>query len=417
MKRRVVVTGMGVLAPNGNNVDAFKEAIFSGKSGIGQITRFDAEKFKTKVVGEVKNFDPVDYMPVAVMRKVDRFAQLGIASTQMALMDAKLKGEDSLLSKAAVIIGSGVGGASFHEEMIMAYVDAKDPKKMAASSVPRITPNAVSAYIALENQIKGSNYVISTACSSSANAIGEAFKRVQNGVSDIVITGGTEATITPITIGMYEAMMVLGSSLTKRDSDASRPFDKTRNGFVMAEGSACLVLEELESALNRNANIHAEVIGFASNCGAYHMVAPNPSGEDAQEVMEKAINDADISKEQVGYINAHGTSTKYNDLAETRAIKNLLGRKAYQIPISGIKSMIGHTIGASAAIQAVATCLSLKHGCLAPTINLTNSDPECDLDYIAEGARKKGVNVAITNSFGFGSNNVTIVIRRWGNGE
>lgn len=415
-KRRVVVTGMGVLAPNGIGVEEFQKAIFSGTSGIGAITRFDATAFKTKVAGEIKNFDPVDYMPVAVMRKADRFAQLGIASASMALKDAKLNKGDPLLSEAAIIIGSGLGGAVFHEEMIVAYVDAQSPKKIAASSVPRITPNAVSAYVALENQIKGSNYVISTACSSSANAIGEGFKRVQGGVSNIVITGGTEATIMPVNIGMYEAMMVLGSSLTGEASEASRPFDQTRNGFVMAEGSACLILEELESALNRGANIHAEILGFASNCGAYHMVAPNPSGEDAQEVMKKAIGDAGISIEQIDYINAHGTSTKYNDLAETRAIKNLFGERAYQIPISGIKSMIGHTIGASAAIQAVATCLSLKSGYLAPTINLKNPDPECDLDYIAEGVRKKEVEAAISSSFGFGSNNAAVVIRRWQNG-
>lgn len=416
-KRRVVVTGMGVLAPNGIGVEEFQRAIFSGKSGIRSITRFDATAFKTKVAGEAQGFDPLNYMPIAVVRKTDRFAQLGLAAANMALKEAGLDKGHSLLKEAAVIIGSGAGGSSFHEEMIAVFLESHQPKKLAASSVSRITSNAVSAYIALENQIKGSNYVISTACSSSANAIGEAFKKVQNGASDVVVAGGVEAPITPVTIGMYEAMMVLGSSLSEKESEASRPFDKTRNGFVMAEGSACLILEELESALSRKANIYAEIIGFASNCGAYHMVAPNPSGEDAQEVMKKAIDDAGISIEQIDYINAHGTSTKYNDLAETRAIKNLFGGRAHQIPVSGIKSMIGHTIGASAAIQAVATCLSLRCGYLAPTINLKNSDPECDLDYIVEGGRKKEIEIAISNSFGFGSNNAAVIIRRWKNGK
>ena len=301
----------------------------------------------------------------------------------------------------------------FHEEVIIEFVRTLDPKKVAASSVPRITPNAVSAYIALENKINGPNYVISTACSSSANAIGEAFKRVQSGRNTIALAGGTEATITPVNIAMYEAMMVLGSSLTGRVEDASRPFDRTRNGFVMSEGSACLILEDLEHALCRNAPIYAEIIGFDSNCGAYHMVAPNPTGEDAAAVMRQAICDAGISVNDIDYINAHGTSTKYNDLAETRAIKNVFGERASRIPISGLKSMIGHTVGASAAIQAVASCLSLVHSFVPPTINLNNSDPECELDYVPNKGRDFSINMVISNSFGFGSNNASIVIRRY----
>lgn len=413
MKRRVVVTGMGVVAPNGIGRGQFAEAIFAGKSGIGPITRFDPAMLKTRIAAEVKNFDPVDFMAVPVMRKTDRFAQLGLAATKMALDEAGLQRDNPSLQKAAVIFGSGLGGSCFHEEMIFTVLETHNLKKVSASSVPRITPNAVTAHIALENNIRGPNQVISTACSSSANAIGEAFQRIRDRGMSMVITGGAEATISIVNMALYDAMMVLGSSLSEDIIKASRPFDVTRNGFVMGEGAACLVLEELNHAKSRGANIIAEIVGFGSNCGAYHMVAPNPTGEDAKEAMEMALNDAGIDKDQVDHIEAHGTSTKLNDLSETQAIKALFGQRAKQIPISGIKSMIGHTIGASAAIQAVAICLSLQTGILPPTINLENPDPECDLDYVPNKAREKKINVAVSNSFGFGSNNGSLVFRKW----
>src|SRR3989338_10070023 len=290
-------------------------------------------------------------MPIAVARKTDRFAQFGVATAKMALDDARLLEETSDLTKAAVIIGSGLGGLNFHEEMMFAALET-NPRRIAASSVPRITPNAVSAYIAIQYKIKGPNQVISTACSSGANAIGEAFRKIRNGDVNIAVTGGVEATISLVNMAMYQAMMVLGTPLNGNPETASRPFDKTRNGFVMGEAAACLVLEELNHALNRGAQIYAEIVGFSSNCGAYHMVAPDPSGDDAKEVMKEAINDAESKEEEIDYISAHGTSTKLNDLAETRAIKSLLGKRAYQIPVSSIKSMIGHTIGAAGAVQA-----------------------------------------------------------------
>lgn len=410
MHNRVVITGLGVLAANGIGVESFSSALFSGVSGIKPITAFDASNFKTKVAGEIYGFDPEDFMEIATVRKTDRFAQLGIAAAKMAIEDTGvLTQEGGVLEKAGVFIGSGLGGLMFHEEMIHAFIEGK---KIAASAVPRITPNAVSAYIALTFKIKGPNLIISTACSSSAQAIGEAFHKVRSGMLDMAIAGGVEATLTPVNVSLYEAMMVLGSSISDKPSEASRPFDSTRNGFIMGEGGACLILENYEKAKKRGARIYAEIAGFGSNCGAYHMVAPDPSGEDAKEVMQKAILDADLSLSDVNYINAHGTATKYNDLAETKAIKSLFGKRAYDIPISGIKSTIGHTIGASGAIQAVATCLSINNDIAAPTMNLKHPDPECDLDYVPNQSRKFKVNVVLSNSFGFGSNNASLLFKK-----
>ncbi len=413
MRRRVVVTGMGVLAPNGNGITAFRDALFSGKSGIGPITRFDSSFLDVKIAGEVKGFDAADYMPIAIARKTDRFSQLGVATAKMALEDARLSLEDPDIKKAAIIIGSGLGGQNFHEEMMYAVLETSNPKKVAASSVPRITPNAVSAYIAFQFKIKGPNQVISTACSSSAQAIGEAFHKVRYGEMNIAITGGVEATITLVNMALYQAMMVLGSPINGNPETASRPFDKTRNGFVMGEGAACLILEEMNRAIARGAHIYAEVVGFGSNCGAYHMVSPDPSGDDAKAAMKVALADSELDETMVDYISAHGTSTKLNDLAETRAIKALLGVRAYKVPVSSIKSMIGHTIGAAGAIQAVSCCLALEHGIIPPTTNLNNPDEECDLDYVPNKSRKKEIDVVISNSFGFGSNNAALVFKKF----
>ncbi len=410
--RRVVVTGMGVLAPNGNTVKEFADAIFSGKSGIGPITRFDPSKLKIKIAAEVKYFKPDDYMPIAIVRKTDRFAQLGIAASRMAIADAQLSQEINGLSEAAVVIGSGLGGQNFHEEQIHAFIEF-GANGVATSTIPRIAPNAVSAYIAIQNKIKGPNQVISTACSSGAQAIGEAFHKVRNGEVDIAVTGGVEAAISIVNVALYQAMLVLGTSVTGNIEDASRPFDATRNGFVMGEGAACLILEELNRAIERHAPIHAEIIGFGSNCGAYHMVAPDPTGEDAKEAMNVALRDANLSYKDVDYVSAHGTSTKLNDVVETRAVKALMGKHAYNVPISSIKSMIGHTIGASGAIQAIACCVSLERDGLPPTMHLNNLDPECDLDYVPNKARTKKTNIILSNSFGFGSNNAVLIFKKF----
>ena len=409
MKRCVVITGLGVLAPNGIGKEKFAEAMFSGKSGISFITLFDKNKSKVKIAGEVASFDPSDYIPLSVIRKTDRFVHLGLAATKLALEDSKLDLNDRRLKSAAVIVGSGQGGLTFHEQTIIEYLESG--KKALASAVPKITSNAVSAYIAIEYGITGMNQVISTACSSSSQAIGQAFRNIQQGLCDVALTGGVEAPISPVMMEMYNSMLVLGDSPNGDPTKASRPFDLTRNGFVLSEGAAILVLEELENAKKRRANVYAEIIGFGSNCGAYHMVTPNPSGEDAAEAMEMALEDADVGINEVDYINAHGTSTKQNDLAETNAVKKLFGKQAYKVPISSIKSMIGHTIGAAGAIEAVACCLAIEQKMIPPTINLDHPDTVCDLDYVPHKARSADVKTALSNSFGFGSNNAALIIR------
>lgn len=409
MKRRVVVTGLGVLAPNGIGGGAFAKALEEGKSGIGPITLFEPLDLKVKFAAEVKNFDAADYMAIATARKTDRFAQFGVAAARMAMEESGIWGDSDILENAGVIIGSGLGGSNFHEDMIKAVVEAQSVRKVAASSVPRITPNAVSAYIALESNIKGPNLVISTACSSGSQAIAEGLMRIASGQSDVIIAGGVDAPVSLVNMAMYEAMYVLGSPRDRDFCDASRPFDKSRNGFVMGEGAACLVLEDYETAKNRGASMYAFVGGAASNCGAYHMVAPNPSGGDAKDVMELALADAKVNACDVDYISAHGTSTKLNDVAETNAVKLLMGEDSKRVPVSSIKSMIGHTIGAAGAIQAVAACLSIKKSFIPPTINYKEKDPECDLDYVPNQARHKKIRHILSNSFGFGSNNCSIV--------
>ncbi len=413
MKRRVVITGLGVVAPNAVGIKDFEDALRTGRSGLGPITRFDATGFKVKTVGEIKNFDPVDFMPIAVVRKTDRFVHLGVAAAKMALTDSHIEAGQAILKPATVIIGSGLGGALFHEETIIDIVRSGDIRSAAASAVPRITPNAVSAYIALHFGITGLNQVISTACSSSAHAIGESFHKVRRGDVDLAITGGAEATISLVNIGMYQAMQVLGSSMTDVHENASRPFDATRNGFVMGEGAACLVLESLEHARARNAKIYAEIVGYGANCGAYHMVAPNPTGEDAAAVMKMAVDDSGLALTDIDYINAHGTSTKHNDISETRAIKLLFSERAKKIPVSSIKSTTGHTIGAAGAIEAVASCLALYAKFIPPTMNLNNPDSECDLDYVPNKMREAELRAVLSNSFGFGSNNAALVFKKW----
>lgn len=410
--KRVVVTGLGVVAPNGVGVKEFGEAIFSGKSGIKSITSFDTSKSRIKFGGEVGDFDPIDYMPIHVVRKTDRFVHLGLAAAKMAIEQANLHLDLDRLQKACVIVGSGQGGLMFHEQTIINFIEKGGVGKTAASAVPRITSNAVSAYIALQYNIRGINQVISTACSSGAQAIGQAYRNIQLGVCELAVTGGVEAPLSPVMIEMYNSMMVLGSDPSDDPEKVSKPFDLNRNGFVISEGAGILVLESLDSAIARGAAIYAEVCGFGSNCGAYHMVTPNPTGEDAASAMNEALSDAALNPCDINYINAHGTSTKWNDLSETKAIKIVFDREAANIPISSIKSMTGHTIGGAGALEAVASCLTLINNIIPPTINLNTPDPECDLDYVANEARQVKVNVVMSNSFGFGSNNAVLIFRR-----
>jgi len=407
------VTGLGAVAPNGVGKDMFAEALSEGRSGVSWVTAFDPSGVRVKIAGEVRRLDPLDYIPDQLLRKIDRFAQLGLVAAQLAVEDAKLSNPpNGYLTHAGLIVGSGQGGLLFHEQTILDFIRSNGKKKASAGAVQRITPNAVTAHIAIRYGIKGINQVISTACSSGGQAIGQAYRMIQMGLCERVVTGGVEAPISPVMLEMYHSMMVLAGPVNSDPTRASRPFDATREGFVLSEGAGILVLESLDAARERQAPIYAEVIGFGSNCGAYHMVTPDPTGEDASEVMDMALKDAGISPDAIDYIGAHGTSTKQNDLAETRAIKKVFGKRAWRIPISSIKSMIGHTIGAAGGLSAIASCLTIQRGIVPPTINLDHPDPECDLDYVPNTSRQQEIRTVLSNSFGFGSNNVSLIFRR-----
>lgn len=408
---KVVITGMGVLSPAGKTLDDFWDALVHGRSGVGYIQAFDTSEYQVKIGAEVKGFDPAAYVLPGIYRKVDRFAQFGVCAAKMALEDALLEITPDNTNRIGVVIGTGLGGMLFHEEQIISVILNGGPARAMASAVPRISPNSVSSYIAIAYQIKGPNYAVSTACSSGANAIGQALMMLRAGLIDVCIAGGVEAPLTPVTAAAYQALRCL--SVRNHDPEkASRPFDKDRDGFVLGEGAGILVLENADHARKRKAKVYAELAGYGTSCGAYNMVAPQPDGLDAAQAITNALNDSQVALEDIDYINAHGTSTLLNDVAETKAIKHVFGEKAYSIPVSSTKSMIGHTIGAAGAIEAIAAALTLKHQQIHPTINLKNPDPECDLDYVPGESIKRRVKTAISNSFGFGSNNAVLVLRK-----
>lgn len=406
-KRRVVITGLGVVACNGIGRDNFWQANMEGRSGIVRITAFNTDDFETKIAGEVTHFDPCQYIPVEVAKKVDRFVHFGLACSEMALKDSVLDLGSQDKQRIGVVIGSGLGGMMFHEEQMVAILE-KGANRINPSSVPKISPNAVSSHIAIRYGLLGPNMVISTACASASHAIGEAFRKIQWGDMDICVTGGVEATLSRLNFGAYCALRVV-SKKNDVPGQASRPFDLHRDGFVLSEGGGVVILEELEHALKRNAPIYAEVTGYASNSGARHMVMPDLSGDDAARVMADALKDAHIDRLNVDYINAHATSTVANDRAETKAIKNVFGDRAYKIPISSTKSMIGHSLGAAGGIEAVVCALAIKNKFIPPTINYKDKDPECDLDYVPIEGRRAQLNTVMSNSFGFGNCNACIV--------
>jgi len=410
-KRRVVITGLGVVAPNGVGVDNFWQANLQGVSGTGKITRFDVALFASQTAGEVKDFNPCDYMSGLTAQRTDRFVHFGLACAKQAIADAKIDLTQENIKRVGTIIGSGLGGVMFHEEQILAGYQ-KGTHRLNPLCVPKISPNAVSAHIAMQYNLQGINLVISTACSSGANAIGQALHAIQNNEADIVVTGGVEAPLTQFNFGAYDAMRVL-SKRNDPPQGASCPFDKRRDGFVMAEGGAMLILEELGHALKRNASIYAELTGYACNCGANHMVIPKEDGSDAADAMITALKYGNLKPTQISYINAHGTSTQQNDRVETLAIKQAFGDYAYKVPISSTKSMIGHSIGASGAIEAVISCLTIKHQIIPPTINYQQKDSICDLDYVPNQARKAKIQNVLSNSFGFGSNNACLIFGRY----
>lgn len=410
MKKRVVITGIGVVAPNGIGKEPFWRANLEGCSGVDILSSIDVSKFHTKIGAEVRDFDPSRYMPAEVAAKVDRFVHFGLAAAGLALEDSGLDLERTDKQRAGVIMGSGLGGMLFHEEQILASLD-KGAHRVTPACVPRITPNAVAAHVAIQYGLLGPNYVVSTACASGNHAIGEAFNKIQDGRSDVILAGGAEAPLTPYTFGAFYSLRVMSRS-TRPPKAVSRPFDRERDGFVMGEGGAVLVLEELEHALRRSAHIYAEVAGYGLTSGGFHMVMPKPDGEDAARTMSLALLDAGLRPEEVDYINAHGTGTKANDIAETHAIKAVFGDHAHSIPVSSTKSMIGHTIGAAGAIEAVVSCLAIEEQVIPPTMNYEHLDPECDLDYVPNVPRRARVNTVLSNSFGFGSVNACMIFRK-----
>lgn len=404
-KRRVVVTGMGVTACNGVGVEDFWRGNREGRSGISQIDAFATDDFASQIGGQIRGFEPTQFMPEEVARRVDRFVHFGLACAHMALAGSRIELAAEDLDRIGVIIGSGLGGLLFHEEQMVSAFD-RGAHRINPLSVPRISPNAVASQVAIRYGFRGANLVVSTACASGAHAIGEALRKLQYGDLDVCLAGGVEAPLTRFNFGAYCALRVL-SKTNDRPAQASRPFDRMRDGFVMSEGGAMLVLEERERAIKRGAPILAEVIGYASNSGAHHMVMPDPAGIDAARVMRAALKDAGV--DSIDYINAHATSTKANDAAETKAIKAVFGEAAYHIPISSTKSMIGHSLGAAGAIEAVICVKAIEEQFVPPTINLDQPDVECDLDYVAQQGRAHKIRRVLSNSFGFGNCNVALV--------
>ncbi|MDI6709189.1 MAG: beta-ketoacyl-ACP synthase II [Thermoanaerobacterales bacterium] len=411
MGGRVVITGVGVISPLGNELDGFWSALVRGESGIRRITRFDASGFRTQIAGEVPDFDPTLYMDRKEARRMDRFTQFALGATSLAMADAGLDLDEEDRERVGVILGSGIGGIATLEEQARVLYE-KGPGRVSPFFVPMMIGNMAAGQIALAHGLYGPNVTLVTACASSNNAIGDAMRAIMYGEVDVVITGGAEAAITPLALAGFCSMKAL-STRNEEPARASRPFDAGRDGFVMAEGAAILILESEEHARRRGARIYAEVAGYGLSCDAYHMTAPEPEGRGAALAMLRAMADAGVAPDEVDYINAHGTSTPLGDIAETVGIKRAFGAAASRVAISSTKSMTGHLLGAAGALEAVVCAQAIRHGIIPPTINYENSDPECDLDYVPNTARKADVRVALSNGFGFGGHNATLCFRRF----
>jgi len=408
LKRRVVVTGLGLVLPNGIGVEAAWRNTCEGKSGIGLITRFDTSSFQTKIAGEIKGFNPEEYVDRKEIRRMDLFIQYAVAASKIAVDDAGLEIKDGISDRVGVIIGTGLVGLPTIEEYHKVLLE-KGPNKITPFFIPKLIANMASGHVAMHLNAKGPNSCVVTACATGAHCVGDAFRAIQYGDADAMITGGTEANITPLCVGGFNVMRAI-STRNHEPEKACRPFDRDRDGFVISEGAGVLVLEEVDFALRRGARIYAELIGFGMNGDAYHITAPSPNGEGAAKCMKRALEDAGISPEDVDYINAHGTSTPLNDLAETIAIKTVFSEHAHKIPISGTKSMTGHLLGAAGSTEAIFAILTMRDGIVPPTINLENPDPQCDLDYVPNKSREKEVTIAMSNSFGFGGTNAVLIL-------
>ena len=409
-QRRVVVTGLGLVSPLGTGVEKNWQALMEGRSGIRKISRFAAEGFASRIAGEVPDFKAEDYIEAKEIKKMDLFIQYAIGAATMAMGDSGLKIDDQSAEGVGVIIGVGLCGIETIETTKEALLNG-GPRKISPFFIPKVISNLAPGHVAIRYGAKGVNWTPTSACASGTHAIGEAFHLIRRGLQDAVIAGGAEATITPLSVGGFAAMKAL-STRNDEPEQASRPFDKERDGFVIGEGSGIMILEEREQALKRGAKIYAEVIGYAANGDAFHMTAPSPDGEGAARCMRLALKDAGIGPADVDYINAHGTSTEYNDANETTAIKTVFGEQAAKLAVSSTKSMTGHMLGAAGAVEGVYSALALHRGMIPPTINYQNLDPICDLDYVPNKARQADIEVALSNSFGFGGTNGCVIFRR-----
>lgn len=409
--KRVVVTGLGAITPIGNTLTEYWDGLLSGRNGIGPITLFDSSRHDCRIAGEVKGFDPHHYMEKKEAKRMDRFAQFAVSASKQAIANAKFTINDLNAEQVGVIIGTGIGGLKVMEDQQEIYL-TRGPDRCSPFMVPMMIANMAAGLTAIHTGAKGPNSCPVTACAAGSNAVGDAFRLIQRGYAQAMICGGTEAAVTPLSVAGFAAARALS---TRNDSpqNACRPFDRDRDGFVMGEGSGILILEELEHALSRGAKIYAEIVGYGMTCDAYHITSPVPGGEGAARAMQLALKDAGILPEQVSYINAHGTSTPANDSTETAAIKTALGDCAYKIAVSSTKSMTGHLLGGSGGIEAVATVMAVANDQVPPTINLENPDSACDLDYVPKHSRQQTVDIALSNSFGFGGHNVTLAFKKY----
>ncbi|OIP37074.1 beta-ketoacyl-[acyl-carrier-protein] synthase II [Candidatus Desantisbacteria bacterium CG2_30_40_21] len=409
-RKRVVITGIGVITPVGLNKDDFWKSLIEGKSGVSRIDAFDPEGYPCQIAAQVRGFEPSLYMDKKDIKRTDRFCQLAIAAAMQAVSDARLDMSVEDATKVGVYIGSGIGGVSTIEREAKVLAE-KGPRRVTPFLVPMMIIDMASGMISIMTGAKGPNSAVVTACATGSHAIGDAANIIRRGDADVMITGGSEAAITPLTIAGFGNMKAL-SSRDCPPEETSCPFDKRRDGFVMGEGAGVVILESLEHAINRGAYIYGELAGYGMTGDAYHITSPSPCGDGGARAMQVALSDAGLSPRNIDYINSHGTSTQLNDKFETMAIKSVFGEHAYSIPISSIKSMIGHLLGAAGAIEIVACILSIRDGIIPPTINYQEMDPECDLDYVPNQARKMPVDVCLSNSFGFGGHNAVLIVRK-----
>jgi 3-oxoacyl-[acyl-carrier-protein] synthase II len=411
MKRRVVITGLGVISPVGNTVEEFWEALKAGRSGVTKISRFDPSKFTTQIAAEVKGFDPLKYIDKKEARRMDLSEQYSLATAFQAFQDAKLDSNSYDAERAGTVIGSGIGGVETWEKQHGILLEG-GPGKVSPFFVPMMIIDMSAGLVSIRFNLKGPNYATVSACASGANAIADAFKIIQRGDAEVMVTGGSEASITPLSLAGFCSARAI-STRNEEPEKASRPFDKLRDGFVMGEGSGMIILEELEHVKKRGATIYAEMIGVGMSADAYHITAPAPGGEGAARAMRLTLQDANLRPEDVDYINTHGTSTDLGDISETQAIKKVFGERAYQIPANSTKSMVGHLLGAAGAVELITVIKSMEEGILHPTINQEVPDPECDLDYVPNQSRESKIRVAISNSFGFGGHNITLALKKF----